>query len=56
MLSLAGCSHPASNQFFCPVEPAYTEAGQPDRTSYRVKADCYKSMTMKLKACYGLTQ
>lgn len=52
MLSIAGCSHQAGNQFFCPVQPSYTDAGQVDTTGYRVDTQCYKSMTKKLTACY----
>ncbi len=50
---LAGCS---AGPFFCPVEAAYTEAGTIDSSSYRVKRDCFKSQTKKMKACYAEVQ
>lgn len=53
MLSTIGCANPSSNQYFCPVETAYDLSGQIDSSSYRVKTDCFKSQTKKMKACYS---
>ena len=55
MLSISGCAT-AGNKYFCPVEAAYDATGKMDSTSYRVKADCYQSMTKKQKACYQLAE
>ena len=55
MLSITGCASP-SNQYFCPVETAYDLSGQIDSSSYRVKTDCFKSQTKKMKACYSEAQ
>lgn len=52
MLSTVSC-HRVGPQFYCPVEPAYDQNGAVDKTSYRVKTDCYKSMTEKVSACYA---
>lgn len=54
--SLTGCrstlTTPANNEYFCPPELAYRMDGEEDPTQYRVDRACYKSMTLKQKACY----
>ncbi len=56
MLSTTSCASPSHNQYFCPVETAYDLSGQIDSSSYRVKVDCFKSQTKKMKACYSEAQ
>lgn len=51
--SLMGCGHQASNEFFCPPEVAYDQAGKPRLDRYAVDRACYKSMTAKQQACYA---
>lgn len=51
--SLTGCSHHASNEYFCPPSVAYDQQGAMRHDVYAVDRVCYKSMTEKQKACYS---
>lgn len=51
LCTLSGCGT-LGNKYFCPPDVAYDEHGTMDTSSYRVKVDCYKSMTKKQAACY----
>jgi hypothetical protein len=51
--SSTACSHqPATNEYFCPPTVAYEQTGEVQQETYAVDRQCYKSMTLKMRACY----
>lgn len=53
IVSLSGCTHQPSNQYFCPPTITYDQNGLVQPETYAVDRTCYKSMTEKLAACYS---